>query len=121
MLEEAEAEVLKKAFSNLEFETGKNVIKKESYPSLDELSILLAKKTNWRLKVSGHTDNQGIAASNLVLSERRAVAVKIYLVSQGIAPNRIKVEWFGATKPIADNATAEGRQQNRRVEMLIIE
>lgn len=120
-LEAAEAEVLKKAFNNLEFESGKNVIKKESYSSLDELSGLLVKKKSWNLKVAGHTDSQGNAGNNLKLSEKRAIAIKMYLVSNGVAPNRIKVEWFGATKPIADNATIEGRQKNRRVEMLIFE
>lgn len=120
-LKEEEAEIIKKAFDNLEFETGKNVIKNESYSSLNELASLLDKKNTWKLKVSGHTDNQGDAATNMVLSEKRAVAVKMYLIMQGIAPDRIKVEWFGATKPIADNATEEGRQKNRRVEMLIFE
>ncbi|MES2591287.1 MAG: DUF5723 family protein [Bacteroidota bacterium] len=116
-----EAEVLKKAFNNLEFATGKEVIKENSFASLDELAGLMAKKPNWRLKISGHTDNKGDAVANLKLSEKRATAIKNYLVSKGLAADRFKVEWFGSSKPIADNKTEEGRQKNRRVEMLIIE
>ncbi len=121
VLDEKAAEVLKKAFNNLEFATAKDVIKDESFASLDELATLMANNPKWRLKVSGHTDNQGNAATNLKLSGKRAEAIKKYLVGKGIAPERFKVEWFGSRKPIADNKTAEGRQKNRRVEMLIIE
>lgn len=120
-LNKEEAEVLKKAFNNLEFATAKDIIKQESYASLDELAALMAKKPNWRLKVAGHTDNQGDKSKNLKLSEKRAKAVQNYLVSKGISGDRFKVEWYGSTKPIADNKTEAGRQKNRRVEMLIIE
>jgi outer membrane protein OmpA-like peptidoglycan-associated protein len=120
-LNKEEQEVLKKAFDNLEFATAKDVIKPESFSSLDELAALLAKKPEWRLKISGHTDNQGKAATNLKLSEKRAKAIQNYLISKGIAKDRFKVEWFGSKKPIADNKTEAGRQKNRRVEMLIIE
>jgi len=120
-LNKEEEEVLKRAFNNLEFATAKDIIKQESFASLDELAGLMAKKTSWRLKISGHTDSQGQAATNLKLSEKRAKAVQNYLVSKGIAADRFKVEWFGHKKPIADNKTEAGRQKNRRVEMLIIE
>jgi outer membrane protein OmpA-like peptidoglycan-associated protein len=120
-LNKEEAEVLKKAFDNLEFATAKDIIKQESYASLDELAGLLAKKPNWRLKISGHTDNQGKTATNMKLSEKRAKAIANYLISKGISKDRFKVEWFGSKKPIADNKTEAGRQKNRRVEMLIIE
>lgn len=120
-LDQKEAEVLKKAFSNLEFASNKDIIKESSFTSLDELAGLMAKKSNWRLKISGHTDNKGDVVANLKLSEKRAEAVKNYLVAKGIAADRFKVEWFGSSNPIADNATEAGRQQNRRVEMLIIE
>ncbi len=119
-LDTVEKAIVAKAFSNLEFATGNDVIKKESYSSLDELAKLLAKKPKWRLKISGHTDNQGLPAANLKLSQKRGEAVKKYLVKKGIEENRFKVEWFGQTQPIADNKTPEGRQKNRRVEMLII-
>jgi outer membrane protein OmpA-like peptidoglycan-associated protein len=120
-LNKEEAEVLKKAFDNLEFATAKDIIKQESFASLDELAALMAKKPNWKLKISGHTDNQGDKAKNMKLSEKRAKAVMNYLISKGIAADRFKPLWFGSTKPIANNKTEAGRQKNRRVEMLIIE
>ncbi len=119
-LDTVEKAIVSKAFSNLEFATGNDVIKKESFSSLDELANLLAKKPKWRLKISGHTDNQGIPAANLKLSQKRAEAIKKYLINKGINENRFKVEFFGQTMPIADNKTPEGRQKNRRVEMVII-
>ena len=120
-LDKKEEEVLKKAFNNLEFASAKDIIKETSFESLNELAILMTKKPTWKLKISGHTDNKGDAVTNLKLSEKRAEAVKKYLVSKGIAADKFKVEWFGAAKPIADNATEAGRQQNRRVEMAIFE
>jgi outer membrane protein OmpA-like peptidoglycan-associated protein len=120
-LNKEEEEILKKAFDNLEFATAKDIIKENSLGSLDELASLMQKKPSWRLKISGHTDNQGKAASNMILSKKRAEAVKKYLMNKGIAEDRFKVEWFGQTKPIADNRNEQGRQKNRRVEMLIIE
>lgn len=120
-LDKKEAEILKKAFDNLEFETGKEIIKQTSLSSLEELAGLLQKKPEWRLMIAGHTDNQGQAAANMKLSQKRAEAVKKFLVSKGIADSRFVVKWYGSTKPIADNKTPQGRQKNRRVEMTIIE
>lgn len=121
VLTKQEAEILKRAFDNLEFESGKDIIKQASHASLDTLADLLKKKPEWKLKVSGHTDNVGKPAANMKLSEKRAKAVKAYLVSKGVPEDRIITEWFGQTRPIAPNKTPEGRQKNRRVEMLIIE
>jgi outer membrane protein OmpA-like peptidoglycan-associated protein len=121
VLDQKEAEVLKKAFDNLEFATGKDIIKATSFTSLNELAELMKKKKEWKIKISGHTDNQGNPATNMKLSQKRAEAVKKYLVSKGISAKRIKTEWFGQTKPVGDNKTEEGRQKNRRVEMLIVE
>jgi outer membrane protein OmpA-like peptidoglycan-associated protein len=69
--------------------------------------------------LSGHTDNLGDDDANMILSKNRSEAVKQYLISQGISESRIKVNYFGETKPIADNNTSEGRQKNRRVEFVI--
>lgn len=121
VLTKEEQEILKKAFDNLEFESGKDIIKPESFASLDELAELMKKKPEWLLRVSGHTDNVGKAPANMKLSEKRAKSVKAYLVKKGIDEARIITEWFGQTKPIAPNTTPEGRQKNRRVEMLILE
>ena len=119
-IKKEEQEILKKAFDNLEFETGKAVIRVSSYTSLDELADVLKKRNEFKLSLSGHTDNVGKPEANLSLSKNRTLAVKSYLVKKGIDPERIKAEWFGQTKPIATNSTPEGRQQNRRVEMSII-
>lgn len=120
-IKKEEEAVLKKAFNNLQFETGKDVIKSTSYASLDELAALMKKKSSWKLKLTGHTDNQGDPAANKKLSELRAKAVMNYLVSKGVSADRFKVEWHGSEKPVADNKTPEGRAKNRRVEMQIIE
>jgi outer membrane protein OmpA-like peptidoglycan-associated protein len=119
-IKKEEQEILNKAFSNLEFETGKSVIRKSSLSSLDELAGVMEKRSEFRLLLAGHTDDVGKAESNLALSKNRTLAVKSYLVKKGINADRIRTEWFGQTKPIASNTTPEGRQQNRRVEMNIV-
>jgi outer membrane protein OmpA-like peptidoglycan-associated protein len=117
VIEKKEQEILDRAFDNLEFETGKSVIKASSYPDLNNLADLLIKKPEAKLRISGHTDNVGSEAMNMTLSKNRAMAVRNYLVSKGVAPSKLVVEWFGPTRPIADNSTPEGRARNRRVEM----
>lgn len=118
-IEKEEQEIINTAFNNLEFETGKAIILKSSYKSLNDLANLLQKKSEWGLLISGHTDNVGDDAKNMVLSKERAEAVKDYLIIKGIASNRLEVLFYGETKPIAVNDTEEGRQKNRRVEMKI--
>lgn len=120
VIEKEEQEVLNTAFENLEFETGSDVIKASSYESLNELADLLKKKPDWRLKISGHTDNVGSESSNLRLSQKRSTSVAAFLVNRGITESRFVVEWFGESKPIYPNDTAEGRQKNRRVEMEVV-
>jgi outer membrane protein OmpA-like peptidoglycan-associated protein len=119
-IEKEVEEILKTAFENLEFETGKDIIKEVSFNSLSELADVLAKKPNWGLQISGHTDNVGDAQQNLVLSKKRAEAVKKFLAGHGVDALRLSVLYFGESMPIASNDTAEGRQKNRRVEMVII-
>jgi outer membrane protein OmpA-like peptidoglycan-associated protein len=119
VIEEEEQEIINTAFSNLEFETGKDVIRASSLGSLDELADLLMRKTEWKLLLAGHTDNVGNDQSNLILSKKRAEAVKKYLTKKGVNEAVIRVEFYGETKPIGDNNTEEGRQKNRRVEMEI--
>lgn len=113
-------EVIRKAFSNLEFETAKTSIKAESYPSLNELAQLLVENPQFKLELAGHTDNVGKPQVNLVLSKGRALAVKNYLVGKGVASANITAEGYGQTRPIANNKTPDGRKKNRRVEMKIL-
>lgn len=119
-IEEAAKEILKTAFDDLEFNTGNAVIKEISYTSLNDLAALLLKKPEWKLQIVGHTDNVGNDQSNLILSKKRAEAIKTYLVSKGVAADRLRTLFFGETQPIASNDTEEGRQKNRRVEMTIV-
>ncbi len=120
-IKKEEKEVLEQAFSHLEFATGKDIIKPESFASLDALAKLLKEHSkDWTLLLSGHTDNQGDAAKNLLLSKKRTIAVQKYLIKHGVNMTKVKTEWFGQTKPIASNDTEEGRQRNRRVEMKVI-
>ena len=120
VIEKEVVEILKTAFDNLEFETGKDIIKDVSFPSLTELAGVLKKKAAWGLQISGHTDNVGDDQKNMILSKKRAEAVRAFLVKEGIEEARFSVLFFGETMPIAGNETPEGRQKNRRVEMKII-
>jgi OOP family OmpA-OmpF porin len=101
---------------NIYFETAKATLLQESYVELDSLYNLLLKYPTLEIKISGHTDSQGSHEYNLVLSESRALAVYSYLVERGISSERLDFTGFGKMQPIAANETAEGRQQNRRVE-----
>lgn len=105
---------------NVFFETGKAILRVESYPELNRLANVLKEVPTLRIEVSGHTDNTGSAATNNRLSKERAKAVVDYLLAQEIAAERLTYEGFGFSQPIADNATADGRQQNRRVEFKVI-
>ena len=112
-------EVLRTAFDNLEFESGKDIILEVSKVALDELADVLIKKATWKLEISGHTDNIGGKNFNLVLSKKRAEALKNYLIFKGVDTNRLITFYFGETQPLIDNTTLEGRKKNRRVEMKI--
>lgn len=113
-------EILKRAFDNLQFETAKAVIKDESFASLEDLATYLVDNADFRLRIAGHTDSQGAAQANLILSKKRAEAVRDFLESRGVATERMIVQFFGEEQPVATNDTSEGREQNRRVEMEVI-
>lgn len=115
---EADRKVVKDAISNLEFDLGKATIRAKSYATLNKVAALLVEK-NFSLKLAGHTDITGSRELNLRLSKERAESVKAYLVSQGANASRIEATGYGPDQPIASNKTAEGRQQNRRVEFTL--
>ena len=101
------------------FATGKAELQPESRPVLKEIASTMKKYGDLRILIEGHTDNVGAAASNLSLSDARAAAVKAALTSEfGIDAGRLTTRGFGDTKPAAPNATALGRAQNRRVEIV---
>lgn len=119
---EVKAEVKKifeKALTGIQFESGKDVIKKSSFGILDQVVNAMKENPEYKLKIAGHTDNAGDDAKNMVLSQKRADAVSNYLISKGVDSKRIlSSKGFGETMPIADNKTAAGKAKNRRVEFV---
>lgn len=105
---------------NVFFDTDKATLKPESYNALNNLLEVMKLKPAMIVEISGHTDNSGDNTHNIKLSKDRADAVKAYLMKNKISENRIITKGFGSEKPIADNNTTEGRQQNRRTEVKII-
>jgi outer membrane protein OmpA-like peptidoglycan-associated protein len=101
------------------FATGSDRIRPESTPTLKEIGTMLEEHTDLRLSIEGHTDADGDDAFNQSLSERRAAAVKAYLVAQhAIDATRLDTAGFGESTPVSSNDTPEGKQQNRRVELV---
>jgi len=100
------------------FDTDSARVRGESLPTLDEVVRLLDAEAAWKLTIEGHTDSTGTLAHNQTLSEQRASSVRAYLVSKGVAAERLSSVGFGQSKPVADNATELGRAQNRRVELV---
>lgn len=105
---------------NVEFDFGKATLRPESFKALDELVEYLNRKDDERIEIGGHTDNVGTRAKNLKLSEERAKSVMQYLISKGIATERLQAKGYADTEPIEENTTAEGRQKNRRTEVKIL-
>jgi outer membrane protein OmpA-like peptidoglycan-associated protein len=107
------------ATQGIYFDTGSDRIRPESTPTLKEIGAMLKDHPELKLTIEGHTDNIGSAESNQTLSEKRAAAVRQVLVdSYQVDGGRLQAKGFGATKPAAKNETPEGRQQNRRVELV---
>ena len=106
------------AVYGIQFDTAKATIKPESESTLGEIVKLLQADPSLKLRIEGHTDNVGQAAANQALSEKRAASVVAWLTQHGIAGTRLTAKGLGASKPIADNATDEGRAKNRRVELV---
>jgi outer membrane protein OmpA-like peptidoglycan-associated protein len=101
------------------FDVNSSKIRPESTPTLDEIARMLEAHSALRLAIEGHTDATGDDAHNLSLSERRAAAVRDHLVeAHGIDAGRLEAKGLGETKPAGDNGTPEGRQNNRRVELV---
>ena len=118
-LYDALAESGRVATQGIYFDTGSDRIRPESTPTLKEIGQMLSEHPDLRLTIEGHTDNVGSSAANQMLSEKRAAAVKAYLVSKhGVDESRLKSAGFGDKKPAGPNTSPEGRQQNRRVELV---
>lgn len=112
--------ILVKFSSGILFDVNKADLKPDAQASLSKFATSLQNNPETNILVVGHTDSTGTAAYNMQLSQRRAESVKNYLVQSGVNGGRITTEGKGETEPIADNKTAEGRAQNRRVEVVIV-
>ena len=104
---------------NITFDTNKSTIKPNFYTTLNKVAQTLTEDNKSAILVTGYTDSTGNDSINIPLSQARAQAVANYLAGQGVPRNRINAQGLGASNPIASNATAEGREQNRRVEISI--
>ncbi len=101
------------------FDTNKSNIKPNFYATLNKVAQVLTEDSQSGILVTGYTDSTGNDAINIPLSQARAQSVANYLASRGVSTSRINAQGHGAANPIASNATAEGREQNRRVEISI--
>ncbi len=113
-------DVMTKALKGVQFEYSKSTLLSSSLPVLDEVVRVMNQNPDYRLAISGHTDNVGDKAQNMLLSESRAQAVANYLISKGIQAERITAKGFGETQPKTTNDTQEGQAINRRVEFNIL-
>jgi OOP family OmpA-OmpF porin len=106
----------------IQFDFDKATIKPASFDLMNEIASVIAKNPQIkRLRIEGHASSEGNPAHNRTLSDERAQAVMKYLNDHGIATNELVAAGYGADRPIADNATEDGREKNRRVEFVIVE
>jgi outer membrane protein OmpA-like peptidoglycan-associated protein len=106
--------------SGITFATDSSTVQPQFQPTLNEVASILAQYPKTYIDVLGHTDSDGADAYNQALSERRAQAVANYLASKGVQSARLATRGYGETQPIASNATPEGKQANRRVEIKVV-
>ena len=107
--------------AGLTFEPSQVSLAPDAEQVLDRYVDVLSRYPDVMVAVEGHTDNRGPAASNLELSKERVLTVVRYMVSNGINPQRIRPYGYGESRPRAANATAEGREQNRRIEIKVVD
>src|SRR5580704_17699279 len=105
--------------SDVLFDTGQSTLRPGAREKLAKISGIVLAHPGLKLEVEGHTDSVGSDATNHTLSEKRAAGARDYLVSQGVSADSIVSRGFGSTMPIASNDTSDGRQSNRRVELIV--
>jgi OOP family OmpA-OmpF porin len=105
---------------NVFFDTGKTTLRPESNKGLNELAEFMKRKKKMQIEIAGHSDNVGDQAANEKLSQGRSESVRAFLIKKGIAPERVTAKGYGDSQPVADNATPEGRQKNRRTEVRVV-
>ncbi len=109
------------ALRGVNFETNSDRLLPSASSILDDAAATLRKNPTIKVEVAGHTDSDGSAAYNEGLSARRATTVRDYLAANGVAMDRMTTRGYGESQPIADNSTREGKAQNRRVVLVILE
>lgn len=108
-------------FDRVFFESGSDILNAESNQQVEAVANILKTNGFGKVLLQGHTDRTGIESSNLALSLGRSINIKRKLVSLGVSPGRISVVGLGSSKPIANNSSKEGRKQNRRIDLLLLE
>lgn len=103
----------------IEFDSGQATLRPSGMAILDEMAAAILKLKGAKIEVAGHTDNVGQRNANIALSQARAEAVRTYLAAKGVAAETVAVSGLGPDRPVADNATAEGRARNRRIEFKV--
>ncbi len=111
-------EIGRVAVNGITFDFNKATLRPEAAPVLGQVLAMLTGNAGLQLAIEGNTDSIGLPAYNLKLSADRATAVMAWLVAHGIDPGRLNTAGFAGTKPVADNATEDGRAKNRRVELV---
>jgi outer membrane protein OmpA-like peptidoglycan-associated protein len=104
---------------NITFQTGSSDLNADFLRVMDSVGLVLKEYNKTLIVIAGHTDNVGTPENNQALSQRRAEAVGSYLAGRSVAANRMVITGYGESQPVADNKTAAGRQQNRRVELTL--
>jgi outer membrane protein OmpA-like peptidoglycan-associated protein len=104
--------------NGIKFDVNKATIKPESMGVINNIVKIMTEYPELKFSIEGHTDNDGSEESNLILSEKRALAVQNELIKLGISADKLTSKGFGESKPISDNTSSEGKAQNRRVEFV---
>src|SRR5690606_24897240 len=119
---QAEQQIIDAALKNriIEFESGSAVLATSGIQILDEMVSALNKVSGKKIRIIGHTNSSGDTNKNLILSQQRAESVKAYLIAKNISVHLLSTKGSGSSKPVADNATAEGRKKNRRIEFEVL-
>jgi iron complex outermembrane recepter protein len=120
MVSDTAIAIVERASKNILFENNSSKLRKVSYTALDEVAELLMEDPNLNLEIEGHTDSRGDEAFNQKLSERRAAAARAYLIKKGVDASRIISTGFGESQPVDTNDTEEGRFNNRRVILKLV-
>lgn len=107
--------------SAIQFDYARAELEADSMSILENISTELQKSPQMKIEVSAHTDDSGTALGKMAVTQARAEAIRTYLLSKGIHPEQVKAQGYGSVRPVADNNTDEGRQQNRRIEITVLE